>query len=492
MKKKRVSELITTDIVRSWSKNANISITAGTGAGKSYWVKNILYLIAKERDSKILFLIHRSNCINQFQKELNKDHKSDTIKLMSYQKLETYYMKNNKFMDISNYDFIVCDEFHYFMSDASFNKTTDISLNTILGQDAVKIFMSATPGVLNNYFKNFKEIELLEYELPINFDFINKLYFFNNESTLERIIKDLLEETTDKAIIFMNNAEKAYRLFDKFKNFSVFNCSKNNSKYYKKVDKDKIENILNNETFEERLLITTTAMDSGINLIDNKLKHILINGVFDIDNVKQMIGRKRLQNDKEYINVYLSNFTNNQLGGMKTKHNRRIEKAKYFINNGANAYIDKYFKDGDKTDIVYDINTADGGFKKELNELMYYKIVVNVCIIDKMLGILKSEATEKGYKSYMAHEFNKNEFITIEEDETKMELKEYLNQLVGKKLFKEEQKELINKIELKVNGKQQKSYNKLNEGLKMLKLPYIIIPKKSGNTRYWIIETVEE
>ena len=68
----------------------------------------------------------------------------------------------------------------------------------------------------------------------------------------------------------------------------------------------------------------------------------------------------------------------------------------------------------------------------------------------------------------------------------------YLNNLVGERLYKEQQEELINKISLKVNGRIQKSYSKLNEGLKMINLKYIIIPKKSNSIRYWVIEKIEE
>ena len=51
----------------------------------------------------------------------------------------------------------------------------------------------------------------------------------------------------------------------------MFNCSKNNSDYYKYVDKEKIKNMLTNEKFEDLILITTTCMDAGVNLIDLEL-----------------------------------------------------------------------------------------------------------------------------------------------------------------------------------------------------------------------------
>ena len=67
------------------------------------------------------------------------------------------------------------------------------------------------------------------------------------------------------------------------------------------------------------------------------------------------------------------------------------------------------------------------------------------------------------------------------------ELKEYLETLVGKKLHKEEQKELAEKLNIRRNGRLQKSYSKLNIGLEMLKLPFIILPKRTNSKRYWVI-----
>lgn len=486
MIKKRVSEIITIEETRNWSNNDIITITAGTGAGKSYYIKNILYLVAKEQNKKILFLIHRSNCRDQFLNEIIKDDKQDIIHLMTYQYLESYYLKNNSMIDLSEYNYIVCDEFHYFMSDAAFNKTTDISLNTILNQNCTRILMSATADIVKRYINNIKGLKTIDYKIESNFDFINKLCFYSKDISLESIAKKIIENNL-KAIIFMNNVEKAYKLYNKFKDNSIFNCSKNNSKYYKYVDKELIQSILKDEKFNSNLLITTSCFDAGINIIDNKLKYIVINGFIDIDIIKQMIGRKRLQNDNDKIDIFIKSYSNNQLSGHKTKLNKKIEKASYFLDNGINAYIDKYFKDSDRTEIIYDTLNSKGEPTKALNELMYFKIKKDIAAISIML--LKNY----GYNRYMSEELGqtKDNIILFEEDNNKIDLNEYLERLIGINLFKEQQNDLINKIEVKVNGRLQKRYNKLNEGLEKLKLPYIIKLKRTNKKRYWIIEKIE-
>lgn len=461
MIKKRVSEIITIEETRNWSNNDIITITAGTGVGKSYYIKNILYLVAKEQNKKILFLIHRTNCRDQFLNEIIKDNKQDIIHLMTYQYLESYYLKNNSMIDLSEYSYIVCDEFHYFISDAAFNKTTDISLNTILKQNCIRIFMSATADIVKRYLNNIKKYKTIDYEIEINFDFINKLCFYNKENSIETIIKEIIDSKA-KGIIFINNVEKAYKLYNKFKDNAIFNCSKNNNKYYKYVDKELINDILKNEKFNSNVLVTTSCFDAGINIIDDDLKHIVVHGFFDIDIIKQMIGRKRLQKDSDKINIFIKSYTNNQIAGYKTKLNKKVEKAEYFIDNGISAYIYRYFKDSDKTEIIYDTLDTEGKPTKELNQLMYFKAKKDIFTLAYML--------EKGvgYNNYIAEELkvDKDNIIIFEEDTKKMELDEYLKTLIGINLFKEQQKELINKIGLKdARGRMQKSISLLNRYL---------------------------
>ena len=151
----RVTDVVTIEQIESWTPGDCITIKAGTGRGKSYLIKNILYPIAKRDERKILMLVHRSNCYTQFKEELRRDNKLDTIQIMTYQKLEYKYLKTKKEIDLTDYQYICCDEFHYFMSDAAFSKTTDISLDIILDQEfATKIFMSATGNNMKDYIND--------------------------------------------------------------------------------------------------------------------------------------------------------------------------------------------------------------------------------------------------------------------------------------------------------------------------------------------------
>ena len=102
----------------------------------------------------------------------------------------------------------------------------------------------------------------------------------------------------------------------------------------------------------------------------------------------------------------------------------------------------------------------------------------------------------KGYKYFLLDKLGDTiKVITdmkeVDEGKKMNKLDEYLDSISKTKLYKEEQKELIHKIDVRINGRQQRSYSKLNEGLKMLNLNYIIIPKKSNDKRYWIVEKMD-
>ncbi len=346
----RVSEIVTTDEIRKWNTGDVITIKAGTGMGKSHFIKNNLYAFAKSNHKKILFLIHRVNCVDQFQKEIEAYRKTDVVEIMTYQKIESLYI-NKKTFDFSKYEYIVCDEFHYFLSDAAFNIKTDISLNIILQQgDKTRIFMSATGDYMKRYINNVRKIPTIDYEIPITYSFIKQLTFFNKDETIEAFIKEAIERN-HKSMFFIQSATKAYKLYEKYKEHCLFNCGKSD-KHYKYVNKDKIDNMLQKEKFEELILITTTCMDSGVNIKEEELKHVVCD-VRDTGVLIQCIGRKRIESLNDKIYLYIKTITNQRLGGIKSQLKLKMEKADYLRNHTVKEYLDKFPRQNDYSNIIY-------------------------------------------------------------------------------------------------------------------------------------------
>lgn len=484
----RVSELVTIDQINSWNSGDIITIKAGTGSGKSYFIKNNLYAIAKKNNTKILFLLHRINCTNQFREEILQAHKEETIHIITYQYIETLIRKGNNF-DFFEYDYIVCDEFHYFMSDAAFNKTTDISLNAILDEsNSIRIFMSATGDYMQKYINQYKKLYTIDYELPINYNFIQKLTFYNKDSTLDIFINEAIQ-SQQKAIFFIQSAKKAYEFYCKYKKYCLFNCSKNNDQYYQYVDKSKINQMLLDEKFNELVLITTTCLDTGVNIIDDQLKHIICD-VKNIGTIIQCIGRKRLSKNDNELYVHVKSMTNQQLGGMETQLKKKLEMARFLKDHTPIEYVNKYQRELDYSHIVYDDVIKDNQITKKINWLMYFKCVIDVSEIQIMKDI-----GQYGFCKALARKLGKgDDYRLIEEEIETIELENYLDSIVGKKLLKDEQKELINKVNLKDSrGRIQKSINILNAYFIENKMNYMIVSKvtseivenKKKSIRYW-------
>lgn len=477
----RVSEQITVEEVNKWKDGDIITIAAGTGSGKSHFIKNRLYDIAKNENKKILMLIHRVNCVNQFQHEIIRDNKTDVIDIKTYQSIDSLYKRGGEF-NFDQYDIICADEFHYFLFDSAYNHYTDLSLEAILNQtDKIRIFMSATGGYMRQFINNFKNYDTIDYSVPLDFSFIRKLKYFSQNDTLDEHMENFIANGK-KAIFFIESAEKAYELYEKFEDYALFNCSRSNDKYYKHVKQDKIESMLINERFDEQILITTTVMDAGVNIHDDELSNIVVD-VRDIGTLIQCIGRKRLKNKNDKITLHVKNVNNMRLGGMLTHSKKNVTMARYFTEHGEQAFVRKYYRQFDKSNIVY-VENKFGGITKRRNDLMYFKNELDIMQIEAMLKIGKD-----GYIEYLGKLFNiKPE--KLHEKEAGDKLRDYLSSIVGKRLDKQKQNELIEMIDLKVNGRQQRSYRKLNEGLEMINMPFIIIPKKSGDIRYWILEEI--
>ena len=125
-----VSDIISEDEMKKWNSSVPVIIKAPTGSGKSFFIKNILYEFARSMNSRILLFLHRRNTLEQFQDEINASHKQDVIKLMLYQTIQNNPDTNWNEL-LCKYQYVACDEFHYFLSDANYNINTDISFNQI-------------------------------------------------------------------------------------------------------------------------------------------------------------------------------------------------------------------------------------------------------------------------------------------------------------------------------------------------------------------------
>lgn len=380
--KRRISDVISEEDIKTWKAGDNVLIAAPMGAGKSYFCKNPLYLIAKKAGDKILMLIHRKNCVEQFTYELEEDFKTDVIDVITYQSMEFKKLHNiSSQIDLSQYKYIVCDEFHYFFNDSSFNNKTAVSFKMIMeNKTSTHVFMSATGEHMTRYMKKYiKDNKLdapIEYEIPFDFSFIKCLTFFNKDDTMEAFLKEGIEKGT-KGIFFIQKAEKAYKLYSKYKEYCVFNCSSNNKKYYDYVEEKKIQQILKEQRFEEQFLITTACFDAGINIIDRDVKHIVID-IVDIDSLIQCMGRKRIQDEDDKVYIYIKAISNQRLAGLKRSMEEKVKMADFYMQNGYCKFLAQKFGfyNYDTGEYTYRMINEEYGLEKYLEKMVTDEVVL--------------------------------------------------------------------------------------------------------------------
>jgi hypothetical protein len=149
----------------------------------------------------------------------------------------------------------------------------------------------------------------------------------------------------------------------------------------------------------------------------------------------------------------------------------------------------------------FDEVNNDNTITKKYNLMMYFRFLIGITEIDLMIKLGQygfSKALSKKLGFYIN---GKYKYRLIEEQLEMNNLNSYLEKLIGKRLLKDEQKELINKISLKDSrGLLQKGINILNAYLKDNKFHYLIVSKRTSERmgdkvktiRYWeIISDIE-
>lgn len=503
-KRVTVSDIISISEISKWEKRDISFIEAGTGKGKTYFVINTLYEYAKSHNKRILLLVNRSSSYVQFTNEIIAKEKTDVIKIETYQQLEHMKLYKKKNYDLHNYDYIVCDEFHYFLNDSAFSDRTDVAFTQVMeNKSAVKIFMSATGENMKRYIKENIEIyidpstiEIREYSLPVTYDFINKVSFFYKKERLEDLIKKFIDEGS-KAMFFIQSLDMAFNLYEKHKEHCLVNCSKPNKKdrnykqkkeYYKSVDPDKIKRMLEEERFEEQILITTPCMDSGVNIKDPDVKNIVV-FIYDLDTLIQCIGRKRLFDCNDKINLYVMHISNNMLGGVYAEINHKKNQIEYLKKRGSGDYADKYPR-GDAINMaIYDSNISlKNSVGKKINPLIEYKYNL---ILDEINTIKAHKRF--AYGKYLLHNLGITNYKLFEEENKEPKIQDYLNKMKEKLLDKQEQLKLAEIVDTKdSSGRPYITIGKLNKYLIENNFEYNIIRKIIKNKTYWMIVKREE
>lgn len=380
-----------------WKPGDVILITAPTGTGKSYFVqRELLKWLITERKGKILYLVNRKILKKQFKEELNDvlysirgelfEKGFNVINLEKYIIYETYQhiemlICENRWREIYELvgmcSIVVCDECHYFYADSSFNPKTELSYNCIrqLFDKKIQIYMSATMDVMkerikrdcleNNIMPHIEprngiygltrmkgENNIIEkYDIEKQYDYV-KTHLINDISELALKTKDSVKDNNQNNwLIFIDSIDKGRKLKNELIDKGIHKDDIVIIDANYKRDEEAEENvyeIVNNKLMKRKIIISTSVMDNGISIYDEKLKSIVIMADMK-ETFIQMIGRKREKLKEENIDIYLlkrdKKYFEDRLRNVEEILNKYTEFEPYFdYGRKMLLYFHKYTK----------------------------------------------------------------------------------------------------------------------------------------------------
>lgn len=482
--------------INQWSLGSKVAITANTGSGKTYFIMNNLYALCKEKHYKMLLLTNRNALKEQLIAKYG-DQSKDVVTVENYQGFIQEIKYQREFISI--YNVIVADESHYYFSDGSWAVETDIPLKYLINStdEQLVIFMSATIEILNEYFQSVTADHQINFFYkfikPYKFD---KCYYWNDVSLIKKVLLDLPED--EKAVYFCSNIKRAYDLYQDMPNNSTFICSKENKMFGKYSNSETWDQIKSNEKFDKQILFTTTVLENGINLIDRRLKHIIID-LFDFDTIIQCIGRKRIGAGMDLPNIYIKQFTQPYIQTRINNLKKRLEPVNDFnmldYEDFGKKYSSRNLKGllytenlcSNKNEYKYVINTAKvTKYNHEIN------LAEQMNKLDGKFGHLKLLCKHMGIS------FKEFQDLSLLYD--RVTLQDHLEAYIDKKLFKEDKTKFIQFLQRNLLKPLQGKYNEktVNDYFNDLNLPYQILAGKERsrksdnyNRHYWMLVKVE-
>ncbi|QHE63107.1 DEAD/DEAH box helicase family protein [Rossellomorea vietnamensis] len=339
MKKKfnYITEVLTKQDVKSMlnPKERFTLIVSPTGTGKSTFIiedilkphfENDLHGFGKGKyqelaKKKILVMANRTAVVLKFNEDVEKAcedmgiYKAKGVTVASYQKVS----HDEMLLAIDEAEIILCDEAHYFISDA-WNGTTGRVMNKLLEVSESKpvIFFTATPQLIVKYFNkkgwSYKE---LNYSTVLGFN--ERMDFISTNKDLEQIIKGI--DKDEKIMVFvadMTSRVMIARMCRKYRE-KGYKVDFFHSVWVKKDDGRfnglkipemafKVGQLVNNKKFDAQIAIANKAIDNGIDIRDSDFKHIILLNQYDHVQIQQMVGRKRfdVHNPSDRLTVWLS------------------------------------------------------------------------------------------------------------------------------------------------------------------------------------------
>lgn len=484
---KRFMSDVVGDDYKSWQPGEIIGLSGGTGTGKTTLVLGTIAKKVQEQGKSILYLCNRIPLMNDTMDDVKKKYKLDMklIRVTTYQKLQSELESG---VEHKKYDYIFCDECHYFFTDAIFNPATDISYKYLTNRDdAVVILMSATASKLFTYLISKDKMKLSHlYYTPQDYSYVDKVLVYEPGAFFQ-LVENVLAQDPDAKVICFVNGKRMVEAYARYGDKAHYMCSSYSDDekirvicglprvrpngYKANQDKKAMENAIIKKlsrdliTFEKRILFTTRTMENGVTLKDRRIKAIF-SELIDPDALVQSLGRKRSLSDDDTCTFYIKRFQTNWMVGAINRFRGWLSDAKVAISNP--DYFKKTYvrpSNGDKLR-KNEILRYDNDVPVGVNMMRYRKYEMDMQTYERIHEIGFDAALIETLGDMLAAKIVSDNTLPGDEDL----LKEFLEELREKRLYKEEQakiKEMFKKYGLNLakvprKGKRPQGISALN------------------------------
>lgn len=431
-----VSEIITEDVIEKFRAGDNYLIASEMSSGKNYWMRNVLLPYALDNNKKTLCLAHRKNTIDQqtnyleeYKWECIKQFKGGMFELKTYQAFQNMIKRNDP--ELYTFDYIVCDEAHYFISDSSFNSKTELAfdfLNESL--DAVKIYMTGTSDGLFYLLWN-RPLNILKEANYYN-NSVKDLYRYESNETVSAIIQNEIEKN-NKVLVF-HESKETLSDFIFGKTEVLHSGNQSNSLAYNQI--------VSKQKFDADLLNTTKLISEATEIKDDDIDTIVLHGIKDIDTFVQSASRVR----GKKLNINYKRITQRSIAQKLNYLDKQLFYYEEFERLGEAEFIKEYGIDviGKSMKAFYLTTIIDPISFQEYTRLKVHKTGLAYLQYQEDMCLFMQE---NGFEAFFETYFPETQFIDLEQLKREGFIKsDIIDNYVNKRIFKEQQQELCDVI----------------------------------------------
>lgn len=294
-----LSDKFTEEDFARMRKEQMYAIYSAPDTGKTTLITTKFQAYLRKSGKKALYLTSRRVILDQIKDKVD----NSLIYCCTYQKIETNIYTHDNFDD--NYDFIVCDEAHYFIDDALLSDKTDLSFKFVNDSEAIVILMSGTPDYISclegQWRRPIKTLATLD---KSNHNIMTVCLApaaskdKNGEYLLEEHLEKLAKEQK-RIIVYDSNIDDLFKMSAKFEQRQdelgikvSFICSTNNKRYATHCDKERLAILTDTERIDSDMLFITSALNTGVS-IDEDFEYLFIFGNPSKTAIFQLIARVR-------------------------------------------------------------------------------------------------------------------------------------------------------------------------------------------------------